>query len=191
MTPDDEVLDRFDRSVAGFSRVLGEVGAQQWTDPTPCSEWDVRALVNHVCGEQRWMAPLLDGQTMADVGDSLAGDLLGDDPVAAYTRAAANTRAALARHCDLAQTVQLSGGPTAVSRYCDEVGLDTLIHTWDLARAVGADETLPVDLVEAGMVAVQPWIQPDGVPGVFAAPVVVAVDADPATRLLGLLGRQP
>ena len=48
----------------------------------------------------------------------------------------------------LSLTVELSGGPTAVQRYCDEVGADTLIHTWDLARAVGADERLPADLVD-------------------------------------------
>ena len=48
---------------------------------TPCTEWDVRALVNHVLGEIRWAVPLFAGSTIAEVGDRFDGDLLGDDPV--------------------------------------------------------------------------------------------------------------
>lgn len=52
----------------------------------------------------------------------------------------------------------------AVQRYCDEQAADTLIHTWDLARAVGADERLPADLVDVAAAVVEPWITPGGDP---------------------------
>jgi uncharacterized protein (TIGR03086 family) len=187
---DRDVLERFDAAVAGFQRTLDAVSDDMWTAPTPCTEWDVRALTNHVCGEQRWLAALVGGQSMAQVGSSLDGDLLGDDPVAAYARAAADTRATLQALPSLSVVVELSGGPTSVQRYCDEVGADTLIHTWDLARAVGADERLPADLLEVAATVVEPWLKPDGIPGVFAARLDVPDDADAQTRLLAALGRR-
>ena len=59
-----------------------------WSAPTPCADWDVRQLVNHVVGEDRWTKPLVNGRTIAEVGGSLDGDLLGDQPVAAARSAA-------------------------------------------------------------------------------------------------------
>jgi uncharacterized protein (TIGR03086 family) len=187
---DRDVLERFDAAAAGFQRRLGAVSDDMWSAPTPCTEWDVRALTNHVCGEQRWLAALVGGLSMADVGSSLAGDLLGDEPVASYAGAAADARAALDALPSLSVTVELSSGPTSVQRYCDEVAADTLIHTWDLARAIGADERLPADLVEYAATVVGPWLKPEGIPGVFAAGLEVPDDADAQTRLLAALGRR-
>lgn len=187
---DRAVLERLDAAVAGFQRTLGAVGDDLWSAPTPCTEWDVRALTNHVCGEQRWLATLVGGQSMAEIGSSLDGDLLGDDPVATYAQAAADARAALEALPSLSATVELSGGPTSVQRYCDEVGTDTLIHTWDLARAVGADERLPAHLVDVAAAVVEPWLKPEGIPGVLGARVDVPDDADAQTRLLAALGRR-
>jgi uncharacterized protein (TIGR03086 family) len=127
---------------------------------------------------------------MAQVGSSLDGDLLGDDPVSTYAGAAADARATLQALPSLSVVVELSGGPTSVQRYCDEVGADTLIHTWDLARAVGADERLPADLLEVAATVVEPWLKPEGIPGVFEARLDVPDDADAQTRLLAALGRR-
>lgn len=186
----DETLDRFHRSVGEFTRRVQVVRADQWDQPTPCAEWDVRALVNHVCGEQRWMAPMLDGQTMAQIGSSLDGDLLGADPVDAWKRAVAQTAARLARPGILERVVQLRSGPATVARFCDEVAADTLVHTWDLAQAIGAEESLPGDLVDAATRIVEPWVAPEGVPGMLAPPRAVPADADPQTALLAMLGRR-
>ena len=67
------------RSVEFWKAMVREI-SDEWTAPTPCTDWDVRALVNHVVGEDRWTKPLVDGRTIADVGDAFDGDLLGDDP---------------------------------------------------------------------------------------------------------------
>ena len=48
----------------------------------------MRDLVNHVVGEDRWTVPLVEGRTIADVGSSLDGDLLGDDPTCVHVPAA-------------------------------------------------------------------------------------------------------
>src|SRR2546425_12917083 len=71
-----------------FGDLVRKVGDEQWTAGTPCADWDVRALVNHVTAEDLWTSPLLAGSTIAAVGDAFDGDILGDDPSATYDRAA-------------------------------------------------------------------------------------------------------
>ena len=79
---DMDIVELHARTVAEFVARAAAVDAGQWGAPTPCTDWDVRQLVNHVVGEDRWTGPLLAGQTIAEVGDRFDGDLLGDDPVA-------------------------------------------------------------------------------------------------------------
>src|SRR6266496_6391101 len=102
-----DVVELHQRTTDNSIRLVNEVGPDQWSAPTPCSDWDVRALVNHVVGEERWTVPLMDGKTIADVGDSLDGDLLGDDPAGAATAAA---RAAQRAAEEPITTVHLSYG---------------------------------------------------------------------------------
>ena len=64
------------------------VAPEQWAQPTPCMEWDVRQLVAHVVDEQLWIPALLAGESVAEVGDRFAGDQLRDAPDAAWRAAA-------------------------------------------------------------------------------------------------------
>jgi uncharacterized protein (TIGR03086 family) len=179
----------FARAVAGFTRVVHAVGADQWADATPCTDWDVRALVGHVTGEQLWAPPLLAGATVAEIGDRFAGDVLGDDPVTRWDQAAAASVAAFGV-ADLAHgVVDLSRGPTRVVEYLGEMTADALVHTWDLARAVGADETLDADLVAAVYEQFAPHAHLLAGSGLFDPPVPVPEDAPLQTRLLALCGR--
>lgn len=68
------------RACALFGGRLQLVGTHDWDRPTPCAEWDVRALVGHVVAEDLWTPPLLAGRTIAEIGDRFDGD------VAARTR---------------------------------------------------------------------------------------------------------
>ena len=69
------------------------VGADQWRARHPCEDWDVRVLVNHIVTGNYWAAELGRGQTIEEVGDRLDGDVLGDDPVAAYDASAGGAAA--------------------------------------------------------------------------------------------------
>ena len=64
-----EQLRMFLRSVEEFDSRMAEVGADDMGNPTPCTEWSVRDLINHLVNEDRWVAPLLAGKTIAEVGD--------------------------------------------------------------------------------------------------------------------------
>jgi uncharacterized protein (TIGR03086 family) len=72
----------YHRTVERWADVVVAVRADQWGSPTPCSEWSVRDLVNHVTSEDLWTVALMEGRTIEEVGSSLDGDLLGDEPVA-------------------------------------------------------------------------------------------------------------
>ncbi|EFL18571.1 conserved hypothetical protein, partial [Streptomyces sp. C] len=138
-----------------------------------------------------WIPPLVtEGRTVAEVGDELSGDLLGDDPQAAWERAAAAGHAAFAAPGALDRTITLSYGPTRGSAYCSELTADCVVHTWDLSRAIGADDRLPADLVEFSIKEVMPYADGLAASGMYAQPLEVPAGADAQTRLLALLGRR-
>jgi uncharacterized protein (TIGR03086 family) len=175
-------------AVEEFGRRVHGVPEQAWSDPTPNDDWNVRALVNHLVGENRWAPPLLAGSTIEEVGDRFGGDLLGDDPVDAWDRSAEEAVEAVGR-ADLDATVHLSFGDVPASEYLWQLTADAAIHAWDLARATGQPEALDVDLV-AG---VAEWF--GGVEELYRAAGVIgpAVEATggPQDVLLGRFGRDP
>ena len=120
-----------------------------WAAPTPCAAWNVRQLVNHVVGEDRWTRPLVAGLTIAEVGDALDGDLLGDEPRAAARAAAEEAIATVEDRLPDGGTVQLSYGEESIGEYLWQLTADHLIHGWDLAAATGQDRALDTGLVEA------------------------------------------
>ena len=93
----DDILELHRRALAEFGGRVHAVRPDQWSCATPCVDWSVRQLVNHLVSELRWVPPLLAGATVAEVGDRFDGDLLGADPVAAWDAAAAAAAAEAAR----------------------------------------------------------------------------------------------
>jgi uncharacterized protein (TIGR03086 family) len=183
-------LSRFASAMAEFDRRVRAVRPEQWHNPTPCPEWDVRALVNHLVAEQLWAPLLLDGATVEDVGDRFDGDQLGADPVAAWASAAAAAREAFAAPGALRRFVELSYGRRPAEGYCQEMTLDLTVHAWDLARGIQADERLDGELVSDVLAFIEPQVEQLAGTGMFAPPVAVGDDADSQTRLLALLGRR-
>jgi uncharacterized protein (TIGR03086 family) len=144
-----DVVELHRRAAAEFVRQVGEVRADQWGDPTPCMDWDVRTLVNHVVGEERWTVPLLAGRTIEEVGDSLDGDLLGEDPASAAGQAASAAQDALADGIPRNATVLLSYGEESAAEYAHQLAADHLVHGWDLAVAIGSVAQLDPEVVAA------------------------------------------
>jgi uncharacterized protein (TIGR03086 family) len=184
-----ELIVLFQRAVDGFGRHVHAVGEHQWNDPTPDDEWDVRMLVNHVAVEQLWVPPLLEGSTVADIGDRFDGDQLTDDPVAAWDAAVDASLQAFGAPGALERTVALSSGDKAIAEYCWEMTTDALIHSWDLARGIGADDTLDAELSDLVYERTLPIAEHLHETGMFAPPVPVSDDAPLQTKLLAIFGR--
>jgi uncharacterized protein (TIGR03086 family) len=167
------------------------VKPEQWTLATPCEAWDVRALVNHVVGEDRWAPPLLAGRTIADVGDRFDGDLLGVDPQAAHEEAVVEARAAWSEPGAGVRTVHLSYGDERAGEYAMQLAADHLVHGWDVAAATGQDRTLPGDQVDpvAEWFAERESLYRSA--GMIAEPTPLAGGATAQDRLLAAFGRDP
>ena len=185
-----ELVGLFTRSVETFGARLPHIG-DRWPGPTPDTEWDVRALVNHVLNEDLWAPPLLRGMTIAEVGDRFDGDQLGDDPEAAWADAAAASVAAVSEAGALDRTVHVSFGDISGHEYVSQLTCDHLIHGWDLARAIGVDERLDPELVEFAYDYLAPQVDGWRSAGVFGPQVEVPAGASRQDQLLGLTGRRP
>ncbi len=184
------LLEQYEHALTEFDSRVAQVGDDQWRNGTPCTEWDVRALVAHVVDEQRWAPFLLGGGTVADAGDRFADDALGADPKAAWRQASAAAGSAFEADGALDQPVSLSFGETSARDYLWQMTVDAAVHAWDLARGIGADDQLDHELVrrihhesekDADMLAAS---------GLFAPLVGVPAGADLQTRMLGLFGRR-
>ncbi|MET9696333.1 TIGR03086 family metal-binding protein [Streptomyces sp. NPDC006529] len=186
----DTLLDQHAKALELFGAYVRRIADDQWGAPTPCTGWTVRDLVNHVTGEQLWVPPLVTGgRTVEEVGDAYSGDVLGADPDTAWGLAAAAAHAAFTAPGAMERTVRLSYGPTGAAAYCAELTADCVVHAWDLARGIGADDRLPDGLVEFSIKEVMPYADGLAASGAFAPPLDVPAGADAQTRLLALVGR--
>ena len=185
-----ELVELFERAVRRFGERVPLIG-DRWAVPTPDDGWDVRALVNHVIVEDLWAPPLLAGSTIAEVGDRFDGDQLGDNPQAAWEAAAEQSIAAVRDEDALARTVHLSFGDISGQEYVSQLFCDHLIHGWDLARAIGADEALDPDMVAYAYDFLLPQVDGWRSAGVFGPPVGGPTGASRQDQLLALTGRRP
>ncbi|HLG73172.1 MAG TPA: TIGR03086 family metal-binding protein [Chloroflexota bacterium] len=153
------------------------------------SEGDVRGLVNHLVNGQLWAVELLHGKNGAEPIAELEGDLLGDDPLAAYDAACAAAQAAWEEPGAVTRTCTTSHGEVPAAMFGSMRVLDVFVHGWDLAVATGQDDTLDEGLAAA---VYAEWLPREGMirhSGMFAEPPQVVPDAGVQTKLLALLGR--
>jgi uncharacterized protein (TIGR03086 family) len=178
------------RGVEEFDARVAQISDGQWDAATPDPEWNVRDLVAHLVAENLWAVPLFAGSTIAEVGDRFDGDVLGADPKRSWAEASAPALRAAGEPEVMRRTIHLSFGDFPGHEYAMQLFADHLIHAWDLARAIGADEGLDPELV--GTCATWFAAMEDGYrsAGVIADRPPVPDGADAQTRLLAMFGRQ-
>ncbi len=196
----DAVIDRFLASSQGFGRRLRDLRPGQLAWPTPCTEWTVRELVNHMTRGNLGYADLVRGGTAAQFLRQRDADALGTDPAAAYARSVQACAGAFAAPGALDRVLDYPLGEITGRQALAVRATDSTIHTWDLARAIGADEYLDPGLVAwisdhlqeiyAGLAQTPAAAQTTG--RFFAAPSSLIADgASRQDRLLHLMGRTP
>jgi uncharacterized protein (TIGR03086 family) len=175
------LVDIWRQTAAKWSEVYGQVTDSQWDRLTPCKEWAVRQLVEHTLS---WQA---EGGRL--IG---AGTAPGDD----WDRIRAAFDALLSDPSRLTGSVPEFGGIPKQDLAGFLIG-DLLIHSWDVARSIGADEALPPDAVEAITIGLH-HVPPDLLRGtnplgqkMMAAAVEVPADASPQDKMLAFTGRRP
>jgi uncharacterized protein (TIGR03086 family) len=183
-----DALSALDVASAAFALTLRQVGDDQWDLPTPNPGWSVRDLVNHVVGGNRRYVLLLTGAPTAEVEALREIDHLTTDPVADFTTTTAEIAAAFRRPDALEVIVH--------HRHGDRYGAELLVmrigehalHGWDLARAIGADDTIDPPVVEVMLAAIA--ADPTSPARAGFAPLPDADQLTGVERLLALSGRQ-
>lgn len=178
------------RSVDEFGKRMAVVRDLDMGKETPCSEWSVRDLINHLVYEDRWAVPLLAGKTVGEVGDEFEGDLVADDPHLAWKLASEEARVAAQEPGATERTVHLSFGDFSGGDYLDQLTADHLIHGWDLARGTSGQENLDEELMEhvhAWALPIEDMLKGSGA---YGEKVEAPEGADPQTKLLAVFGRR-
>lgn len=178
-----EVQDRYRRIADGWGERLRQVPAHRWSCATPCTEWTVRDLAAHVVRTHRQIA--------ANVGGPAVELDPPGDVIEQWDAARSEVESAL--HDERAGTVVggMFGEQSFESLVSRLLCADTLLHTWDLARAAGLDEHLDDEGCVRALETLGPLDDAIRRPGGFAAKLDPPPDADVQTRLLCFCGRDP
>ncbi|MEO5975463.1 MAG: maleylpyruvate isomerase N-terminal domain-containing protein, partial [Ilumatobacteraceae bacterium] len=105
------------QALAATRNVIAGIKSDQWHVSTPCAEWDVRELANHLIAGNWWAAELANGATISSVGDRLDGDVLGTDPLRAYDDSAAVAANVFEREGVMSAPCAVSYGPVPGAMY--------------------------------------------------------------------------
>ena len=174
------------RQVAGAftDRVLGTT---DWDAPAPVEGWVARDVVRHLV---EWLPGLLEGGAGVTLA---AGPSVDDDPVAAWQVHCAAVQDLLddpATPSKLLTNPHIGEVPLdqAVDRFYTS---DVFMHTWDLARATGQDETLDPERCAQMLAGMEPMDEMLRASGQYGPRVQVPADADVQTRLIAFIGRDP
>ncbi len=171
-------VENWQAAAEAFDARYQAIAKDQWEASTPCSEWNVHQLVAHAVGVQASFGGALGGNAPADADWATARSALAQ----ALTQPGALEGTATHPAVGEMPKVVLLGIATT----------DLLIHTWDLARAIGADEKLPEDLVAGAYHGLQQFpAEALRAPGRFDPAQEVPADADPQTIMLAFAGRKP
>ena len=170
------------------ANVVVQVKPDQMDLPTPDTEWSVRDLLHHIVYEVAWVADIVAGKTIAEVGAKYEGDILGADPAVALRHYETLTRAAV-EESDEDAVAHLSYTDTTVGEYLFEGGNDVLVHAWDLGQAVGVDVVFDENAARLLYDKALPRKGEFASSGLFADPIAVPEFASTQTKLLALLGR--
>jgi uncharacterized protein (TIGR03086 family) len=182
-------VDLLDHAIAQAVPIIAAVRPADLAAPTPCAEWDLRALLSHLAGRAVLSERAASGVAVTDLPEA-AGDLLGSEaaaslPVLLGASASAWREAGLDQQC-----VTPLGLMPAVALVTFQAQ-DVFVHSWDIARALGLDAAFDETLTEA-MLALHRQTISDELRAAFFAPIVPVPDDAPALdRLVGFLGRKP
>ncbi len=172
-------------------KVMSGVQPSQLSGPTPCSQFDVKALANHMAGlavgserAAKKLEPMAPPDPMPD--------LVGDNPGSAYGPLVDATVAAWSEQGAFEGQTHFGSGEMPAQMAGAITLMEIAVHGWDLAAATGQTYTMEPDVAEAVRQTVSQLASPEAREnGAFGAEVQVGEDASAQDRLLALSGRDP
>jgi uncharacterized protein (TIGR03086 family) len=187
-----DLLPTMGRVLDKAGEVVDNVEPSQLTASTPCTEWSVRDVINHVVGGATMFAECVESGSVADerLGQLMGGDNLGEDYKGAFHTASDRARAAFGGEGALEKIVKLPFGEMPAGIALNIAVMDVMTHTVDIAKATGQkiddDELLDTALTVGRQLITDSF----RTPGMFDAEQPAPADASAEDKLLAFAGRK-
>jgi uncharacterized protein (TIGR03086 family) len=180
--------EMLEQAIAATRGVLVNVSKEQLADDTPCAQWKVSDVINHVVGGQYFF----ESGVLGVPQEEGATDFSAGDFVAAFDDGSQRCIAAFSGDGAMDRMLTLPFGQMPGSAFVGLAATDTFTHGWDLARATGQDTNLAPELAAQLLVGARQAIQPafrsaDG--AVFGLEQTAPAGASSADELAAFLGR--
>ncbi len=183
-----EAFERIEKATALASEAVNNVKPDQLSDPTPCSDFDVKALLNHLLGGMGMLTTAAQGGTAEMPQGDLVGD--GSDVGARYDAAREQLLVAIKDPAVFDTTWKMPFGELPGKMMAGIAFMEHTTHAWDVRKATGQDTELPADIVAECDSVVRPMDQMLRMPGV-CGPAIETDSASATDKLVAFLGRQP
>jgi uncharacterized protein (TIGR03086 family) len=180
-----ETLDRYRTIADGLTARVLAVPDAAWAQRSPCTEWTALGVLAHVIDTAHGAVDGVEGIEHVAV---TTADL---DPVKGWTGARERIEDALADPARAGTLVESPFGQVPFAALVDSLlRIDTLIHTWDLARATGGDERIDADAAAETLAVLRSLDDAMLRAGAFGPELPAPVDADVVTALMRFAGRR-
>lgn len=177
-----ETIDRVTQAVAGFDQRVQATPDDAWANQSPCEDWKARDVVAHVTNNLRRIG--------SAIGAAAAPEVSADEDIRSAWNSTREAFLAATATADYSAIVNGPFGPMPADQLVGRIiCTDVLVHTWDLARSVGGEETLPEGLVQGAYDGLKPMDAMIRRPGVFSDKAATPDGADLQTEFLCFLGR--
>lgn len=176
---DQDFLELYERA-SGWTASKVPGAKSKMDAPTPCEQWDVRTLLNHMLDTQQYFIGAASGANVSPPSPN-PPELLGDDPTADFEQ----TRRTM---------LSTYGAPGVIEKTGPSIGIafsDQLLHGWDLAAATDQDTSMPEGLPAAAFEMIHGRFTEEQRKGIFKPEVDLPDDASAQERLLAYTGRNP
>jgi uncharacterized protein (TIGR03086 family) len=175
-----------------FKQLARSIGDDQLAEPTPCAEYDVRGLVNHLLYWGPWLeAAACRAPMPAETRGESEVDLTGGAWAATLEKQVDCLVDAFGLPGAWEGTTAMGGGQLSASMIGEMVLGEFVVHAWDLATATGRPWTCEDDVADGAYAAMAGMAEQGRQMAIFGADVPVPASAPPLYRLLGLTGRDP
>lgn len=184
-----DAIDVFKRAIDQTGRIVSNVQSAQLGDPTPCAEWDVKALLNHTISVVIMFEEA--ARSVPFNGERFGNDNVGSDAGASYKAAADKLKITLAQPGVADATWTMPFGEVPGAAAIGFATLEVVQHGWDVAKATGQTADFDADVTDVAMGAAKA-APADLVrsPGVFGAEVDCPESAPMSDRLAAFMGRE-
>lgn len=184
-------IELYEAAVKAMQPIVAAVRPNQLTSSTPCTEWNVQALINHNIKVAQWCQSIITAGPATVNPMDASGALPREGAAAAFSSGTAAVLAALKGRGALEKVITTPFGTMPVGQFIMFPTLDIVIHKWDLAKGTGQNVSLDAGLSQACYNVLQMGVEQGRKGGVFGPEVKVPISASIQNKLLALSGRKP